>query len=112
MLPFAWFNYIQTEFKVNFWNKPPITHTYNFITTMQCQVQRISWPAEAIEYGPTDALVRDVSTGSLCCSTKLEKLTFKYCKFVSSSMPWLKVCLKMHFLQVEWKSSSRSGADP
>src|SRR6218665_1245606 len=25
---------------------------------------------------------------------------------------WLKGCLKMHFLQVECKSSSRSGADP
>ena len=36
MLPFAWFYYIQqnqTEFKVDFWNKPPIAHTYNFITT-------------------------------------------------------------------------------
>ena len=69
MLPFAWFYYIQknqTEFKVNFWNKPPIAQTYNYITTMQCQIQRISWPAEAIEYRPTDALVRNGSTGNLC----------------------------------------------
>ena len=52
MLPFALFYYIQknqTEFKVKLWNKSPIAHTYNFITAMQWQIQRISWPAEAIE---------------------------------------------------------------
>src|SRR6218665_593941 len=95
MLPFAWFYYIQenqTEFKVNFWNKPPIAHTYNFITTMQCQIQRISWPDEAVEYRPTDALVRNVSTGNLCTmlSYNLEKFTFNYCKFVSSARPLAK----------------------
>src|SRR6218665_2092551 len=58
------------------------------LTTMQCQIQRINWPAEAIEYRPTDALVRNVSTGNLCTMlwyTKLEKLTFIYFKFVSSA---------------------------
>jgi len=50
---------------VKFWNKPPIAHIYNFVTAMQCQIQRISWPAEAIEYRPTDALVKKVSTGNL-----------------------------------------------
>src|SRR6218665_1902 len=95
MLPFAWFYYIQydqTQFKVNFWNKSPTAHTYNFITAMQCQIQRISCPAEAIEYRPTDALVRNVSTGKLCTmlSYKLEKLTFYYCKFLSSAKPLAK----------------------
>src|SRR6218665_1379992 len=94
MLPFAWFYYIQTKFKVNFWNKPPKAHTYNFITTMQCQIQRISWPAEAIEYRPTDALVKNVSTGIyaliLCYRTMLEKMTFNYCKFLSSARPLAK----------------------
>src|SRR6218665_3230801 len=33
---------------MKFWNKPPIAHTYiyNIITSMQCQIQRISWPAQ------------------------------------------------------------------
>src|SRR6218665_1563927 len=53
VLPFALFNYLQqnqTEFKVKFWNKPPIAHTYiyNIVTAMHwhCQIQRISWPAQ------------------------------------------------------------------
>src|SRR6218665_1890375 len=51
MLPFALFYYLQqnkTEFKVKFWNKPPIAHTYiyNIITAMHFQIQRISWRAQ------------------------------------------------------------------
>src|SRR6218665_819929 len=48
----------------------------------------------------------------LCYRTKLEKLTFNYFKFLSSDRPLAKGCVKMHFLQVECKSSSRSGAYP
>src|SRR6218665_1837980 len=63
---------------------------------------------------PIDALVINVSTGTyvLCYRAKLEKLTFNYCNFYHLQGLWLKGCLKMHFLQVECKSSSRSGADP
>src|SRR6218665_2642638 len=121
MLPFAWFYYIQknqTESKVTFWNKSPIAHTYNFITTMQCQIQRISWPAEAIEYRPTGAY--------WCISGKcLNRESMYYvivqslkncllitAKFYHLQGLWLKGCLKMHFLQAECKSLSRSGADP
>src|SRR6218665_1649043 len=48
----------------------------------------------------------------LCYRTKLKKLTFNYCNFYHLQGLWLKGCLKMHFLQVERKSSSRSEADP
>src|SRR6218665_4213832 len=50
----------------------------------------------------------------LCYHTKLEKLTFNLitANFYHLQGLWLKGCLKMHFLQVECKSSSRSGADP
>src|SRR6218665_3269567 len=64
---------------------------------------------------PIDALVRNVSTGTyvLCYRAKLEKLTFNYCNFCYRLQDlWLKVRLKMHFLQVECQRSSRSGADP
>src|SRR6218665_2192027 len=49
----------------------------------------------------------------LCYRTKLEKLTFNCCNFFYHLQGlWLKERLKRHFLQVECKSSSRSGADP
>src|SRR6218665_1050057 len=63
---------------------------------------------------PTDALVRNASTGNLyvlCYRAKLEKLTFNYCNFLSSARP----LSKMHFLQVECKSSIvsvRGGSRP
>ena len=49
---------------------------------------------------------------ALCYGTKLDKLTFNYCTFLSSAR--LKGRLKMHFPEVECKSSStcRSGVDP
>src|SRR6218665_2439481 len=47
-----------------------------------------------------------------CYCTKLEKLTFNYCKFCHLHGLWLKGCLEMHFLQAECKSLSRLGADP
>src|SRR6218665_1718827 len=44
-----------------------------------------------------------------CYHTQLEKLA---ANFYHLQGLWLKRCLKMHFLQAECKSSSRSGADP
>src|SRR6218665_1742617 len=47
----------------------------------------------------------------LCHRAKLEKLTFNYCTFLSSARP----LAKMHFLQVECKSSIvsvRGGSRP
>src|SRR6218665_76409 len=52
----------------------------------------------------------------LCYCTKLENLTLYVCtihaNFYHLQGLWLEGCLKMHFLQVECKSSSRSGVDP
>src|SRR6218665_2270749 len=48
----------------------------------------------------------------LCYRTKLEKLTFNYCNFYHLQGLWLNGRLKMHFLQVECKSSSMSKTDP
>jgi len=49
----------------------------------------------------------------LCYCTKLENLTFNYtANFYHLQGLWLEGCLKMHFLQVECKSSSRSEVDP
>src|SRR6218665_616236 len=44
----------------------------------------------------------------LCYRTKLEKLTFNYCNsfIICKAFGFLKGRLKMHFLQVECKSSS------
>src|SRR6218665_709472 len=53
-----------------------------------------------------------IYVGLSCYCTKLENLTFNYCKFCHLQDLWLKGHRKMHFLQVECKSSSRLGADP
>src|SRR6218665_4137069 len=48
----------------------------------------------------------------LCYRAKLEKIDLITANFYHLQGLWLKGCLKMHFLQVECKSSSRSWSDP
>src|SRR6218665_1455039 len=84
--------------------KPPLATPLNArFRGSVCQLKLLS--------RPTDALVRNASTGNLCTM-----LSYKACKiylitaiFYHLQGLWLKGRLKMHFLQVECKSSSRSG---
>src|SRR6218665_40466 len=64
---------------------------------------------------PTDATVRNVSTGNLCTMLlyKASKIDFLItANFCHLHGLWLKGGLKMHLLQVECKSLSRLGAYP
>src|SRR6218665_1210148 len=65
----------------------------------------------AVETVPATLVERGRNV-TLCYRTKLEKLTFNYCTFLSSARPLAKRMSFVYFLQVECKSSSTSWADP